>query len=157
MWFGRADFLGSLFCRCFSQSVSPETHVIYLLGTGNCARHGLIMVIMRHIVSPRPKGMYSLVRQVNMKLINACVYVFIHVHTAYILKGTEWGGLTLIRGIRDQIRKTFLSCRVLRENGRLKTRVTNIVNLTVFVFVFFLILQGKITYFLLLVGCFSVN
>lgn len=42
--------------------------------------------------------------------------------------------LTLGEGIRGQVRNTFLSSKVISENGRLRTWVAEIINFTVLFF-----------------------
>ena len=62
-------------------------------------------------------------------------YMRMHMYTHSMIFQKCWyvsvrmKDLTLNRGVRSQVRKTFLSSRV--ENGRLRTWVTEMLNLTV--------------------------
>lgn len=78
-----------------------------------------------------------LVRQIRLKLISTRVHICPHAYTRSAVFRKCWHlrvrmrELTLDGGTRGQVKKTFLSCRVLPQNGRLRTWVTEIINLIV--------------------------
>lgn len=115
-------------------SFSQPIHAECLLGA-RCCRHGLPLVNKRCMVNPCPSEMYTLERQINMTLINTCECTCTRMYTHSMIFQKCWyvsvrmRDLTLGRGVRGQVRKTFLSSRV--ENGRLRTWVTEMMNLTV--------------------------